>query len=115
MIKSNLYDYSESKGKYDNRNIRLKTSMIRSNLYYYSDAYILVKGTTTFPQMVAAGAAVNNTNKKAIFKNCAPFTDCITKIYNTQVDDAQDIDILMPIYNLIEYSDAHLKTSWSLW
>ena len=68
MIKSNLYDYSESKGKYDNRNIRLKMSMIRSNLYYYSDAYILVEGTTRFPYMVAAGAAVNNTNKRQYLK-----------------------------------------------
>ena len=115
MIKSNLYDYSESKGKYDNRNIRLKTSMTRSNLYHYSDAYILVKETSTFPYMVAASAAVNSTNKKVMFKSCAPFTDCITKIYNTQIDDAQDIDIVLPIYNLIEYSDAHLKTSESLW
>ena len=51
--------------------------MIRSSLCDYSDAYILVKGTITVPNMVAAGAAVNNTNKKVKFKNCAPFTDCI--------------------------------------
>ena len=48
------------------------------------------------------GAAVNNTNKKVIFKNCAPFTNCIIEINNTQVDDAQDVDIVMPMYNLIE-------------
>ena len=63
--------------------------MIRSNLRDYSDAYILVKGTITVPNTEAAGAAVNNTNRKVIFKNCTPFTDCITEIYNTQVDDAQ--------------------------
>ena len=63
--------------------------MIRSSLCDYSDAYILVKGTITVPNMVAAGAAVNNTNKKAKFKNCAPFTDCLTVINNTQVDDAK--------------------------
>ena len=63
--------------------------MIRSNLRDYSDAYILVKGTITVPNTEAAGAAVNNTNTKVIFKNYTPFTDCITEIYNTQVDDAQ--------------------------
>ena len=57
----------------------------------------------------------NNANKKVIFKNCAPFTDCISKINNTQVDNAKDIDIVMPMYNLIEYSDNYSKTSGSLW
>ena len=75
--------------------------MIRSNLCDYSDAYILVKGTITVPSTAAGGAAVNNTNKKLIFKNCASFTGCITEINNTQVDDAQKIDIVMPMYNLI--------------
>ena len=89
--------------------------MIRSNLCDYSDAYILVKGTITVPNTAAAGAAVNNTNKKVIFKNCAPFTDCITEINNTQVDDAQNIDIVMPMHNLIEYSDVYSKTSGSLY
>ena len=77
------------KWRYDSSNIRFKTSLIRSNLRDYSDAYILVKGTITVPNTKAAGAAVNNTNRKVIFKNCTPFTDCITEIYNTQVDDAQ--------------------------
>ena len=62
----------------------------------------------------AAGAAVNNTNKKVIFKNCDPFTDCITEINNTQIDAAQKIDVVMHMYNLIEYSEAYLKTSGSL-
>ena len=89
--------------------------MIRSNLCDYSDAYILLKGTITVPKTAAAAAAVNNTNKKVIFKNCVPFTDCITKINNTQVDYAQKIDEVMPKYNLVEYSDAYSKTSGSLW
>ena len=105
----------ESKGKYDNSNIRFKTSMIRSNLCSYSDAYILVKGTITVPNMAATSAAVNHTNKKVIFTNCAPFIDCITELNNTQVEDAQNIDVVMPMYNLIEYSDAHSKLSGSLW
>ena len=88
---------------------------MRSDLCDYSNAYILVKGTITVPNTAAAGAAVNNTNKKVIFKNYALFTDCITKTNNTQVDDAQKIDTVMPMYNLIKYSDAYLKTSGSLW
>ena len=69
----------ESKGRYDSSNMRFKTSMIMTSLCNYSDAYILVEGTITVANMAAAGAAVNNTNKKVIFKNCAPFTDCIPK------------------------------------
>ena len=104
----------ESKERYDNSNIRFKTSMIRSNLCDYCDSYILARGTITVPNTAAAGAAVNNTNKK-IFINCAPFTDCLTEINNTQVVDGQKIDVVMPMYNLIEYSDAYSKTSGSLW
>ena len=88
--------------------------MIRSSLCDFSDAYILVKGTITVSN-TAGDAAVNNTNKKVIFKNCAPFISCITEINNTQVDNAEDIDIVMPMYNLIEYRDACSKTSGSLW
>ena len=105
----------ESKGRYDNSNIRFKTTTIRSSLCDYSDAYIFVKGLITVPNTAAADAVVNNTNKKVIFKNYTPFTDCITEINNTQIDDAQKTDIAMPMYNLIEYSDAYLKTSESLW
>ena len=83
-------------------NIRFKTSIIRSNLRDYTDAYILFKGTITVANTVVAGAAVNNINKKVIFKNCVTFTDCITKINNTQVNDAQKIDLVMLMYNLIE-------------
>ena len=66
--------------------------MIRSHLCNYSDAYILVKGTITVSNTAATGASVNNTNKNVIFKNCAPFTNCITEINNIQVYDDQDID-----------------------
>ena len=97
------------------KQIRFKTSMLRSSLCDYSDAYILVKGNITVNNTAAAGAAVNNTNKKVIFKNCAPFTNCISKINNTQIDNAEYIDIVMPMYNLIEYSDNYSKSSGSLW
>ena len=106
----------ESRGTYAvNKQIKFKTSMLRSSLCDYSDAYILVKGNITVNNTAADGAAANNTNKKVIFKNCAPFTDCISKINNTQVDNAKDIDTVVPIYNLIEHSDNYSKTSGSLW
>ena len=89
--------------------------MLKSSLFDYSDSYILVKRTITVNNTDAANADANNTNKKVIFKNCAPFTNCISEINNTQVDNAKGIDIVMPIYNLIEYSDNYSKTSGSLW
>ena len=95
--------------------IRFKTTMLRSSLCDYSDAYILVKGNISVNNTAGAGAAANNTNKKVIFKNCAPFTNCISKINNTQIDNAEYIDIVMPMYNLIEYSDNYSKISGSLW
>ena len=76
---------------------------------------ILVKGTISVNNTAVQGAAANNTNKKVIFKNCAPFTNCISEINNTQIDNAKDIDIVMPMYNLIEYSDNYAKTTGSLW
>ena len=88
--------------------------MLRSSLCDYSDAYILVKGNITVNNTAAAGAAANNTNKKVIFKNCAPFPNCISKINNTQIDNSEYIDIVMPMYNFIDYSDNHSKTSGSL-
>ena len=89
--------------------------MLKSSLYEWSDAYILVKGTITVVDISAAGAAANNTNKKAMFKNCAPFTNCIAEINNTETGNAHDINIVMPMDNLIEYGDNYLKTSGSLW
>ena len=101
----------ESKESYSaNSDIRFKTTMLRSNLCDYADAYILVKGTITVADTSAAGAATNITNKKVIFKICASFTNCISKINNTQKDN-----IVMPMYNLIEYSDNYSKISGSLW
>ena len=97
-----------------NKQIRFKTSMLRSSLCDYSDAYILVKGNITVNNTAGAAAVANNTNKKVIFKNCAPFTNCICKINNTQIDNAEYIDIVMPMHNLIEYSDNYSKTSGSL-
>ena len=106
----------ESRGAYNvNSQIKFKTTMLKSSLCDYSDAYILVKGTISVNNTAAADADADNINKKLIFKNCAPFTNCISEINNTQIDNAKDIDIVMPMYNLIEYSDNYAKTTGSLW
>ena len=107
----------ESRGTYTGSNITFKTTMLRSNLCDYADAYILVKGTITITGAGDDDAAkrLDERNKGVIFKNCAPFTKCISRINNTDIDNAQDIDIVMPMYNLIEYSDNYSKTSGSLW
>ena len=91
--------------------------MLRSNLCDYADSYVLAKGTITM-----AGAGDNAEERQAverdkgvIFKNCAPFTKCISRINKTDIDNAHNIDIVMWMYNLIEYSDNYSKTSGSLW
>ena len=88
----------ESRGTYNvGSQIKFKTTMLKSSLCDYSDAYIFVKGTISVNNTAAADAAVNNTNKKVIFKNCAPFTNCISEVNNSQIDNAKDIDIVMPM------------------
>ena len=85
--------------------------MLRSSLYDYPDAYILLMGTITI-----TGAGDNDAvkrlderNRGVVFKNCAPFTKCISRINGTQIDNAQDIDIVIVMYNLIEYNDDYSK------
>ena len=106
----------ESRGTYNvGSQIKFKTTMLKSSLCDYSDAYILVKGTISVNNTAAADANANNTDKKVIFKNCALFTNFISEINNTQIGNAKDIDIVMPMCNLIEYSDNYAKTTGSLW
>ena len=103
-------DYS--RGTYSaNSQIKFKTSMLKSNLCDYSDAYILVKGTISVPPVQPQAANLNNNDKEVAIKNCAPVTDCISKTNNTQIDNDKDIDIVMPMYNLIECTDNYSKTS----
>ena len=108
----------ESRGTYNvNSQIKFKTTMLKSGLRDYSDAYILVQGKIT---ITGAGddAAARQTDKRdkgVAFKNCAPFTNCISEVNNTQVYNCKDTDILMPLYNSIENSDNYAKTSGSLW
>ena len=93
----------------EDNQIRFKTSILKSNLCDYGDAYILVKEAITAQNKVAQGQANNGADKKLIFKNYAPFTKCISRINNTQVGDALDINVVM--YNSIEHSDNYSKTS----
>ena len=107
--------------------------MLRSDLCDFSDAYIVVKGTITVdkktftaddfeaPNNTAANATATNTannnafgEKKLVFKNNAPFINCILKINGVQIDNAEDLDIVIPVYNLLEYSKNYKKTTGSL-
>ena len=85
--------------------------MLRSNLCDYSDAYIAVKGVVT----VKGRNKTDRENRFLAFKNNAPFTSCISKINNTVIGNGEDLDIVIPIYNLIEYSKNYSKTSGNLW
>ena len=110
------WNFDESIETYTvNKQIKFKTSILRSSLCDYSNAYILVKGSILVNNTAGVGDDANNTGKKALFENCAPFTDCISKINNTQVGNAKDIDIVISMYNLIEYSDNYSKISGSSW
>ena len=100
-----------------NSQIKFKTTMLKSSLCFYSDTYIFVKGTITINGIGADPAArrADERDKVVAFKNCTPFTNCISEINNTQVDNAKDIGIVMPMYNLMEYSDNYAKATGSLW
>ena len=91
--------------------------MLGTSLCDYSDAYILVSGTIAITRAVNDDAArrLDERNKGVIFKNCGPFINRISEINDTQIDHAKYIDVVMPMYNLIEYSDNYSKTSGSLW
>ena len=102
----------------ENKSIRFKTPMLRSNLCDYSDAYILVKGTITVTAPGANNGANNirdKRNRPLILKNNAPFVSCITRVNGELIEDADDLNIVMSMYNLLEYSKNHRKTVESLY
>ena len=100
----------------ENKSIRFKTPMLRSDLCDYSDAYILVKGTATVNGVVnGAENEILRRNRPLVLKNNAPFVSCMTKINNEFIEDADDLDIVMPKYNLLEYSKNYIKTIDSLY
>ena len=82
--------------------IKFKTSMLRSSFCDYSDAYILVSRTITVAELVTGGG---DNRIEEVFQNCAPFTDCTSDINNTRIHNGKDNDVVMPVYNLIEYND----------
>ena len=89
--------------------IKFKTSMLRLSFCDYSDAiytfYILVKGTIIIAPVPPPATKQNNNDKEEVFKNIVPFTDYVSEIKNTQIDRAKDIDVVMLMYNSIEYSN----------
>ena len=101
----NNTDYGD--GDENSTTTKSETKVIKSNLCDYSDAYILVTGDIT--------ATGGDASTKVASKNCAPFTKCVTHISNEHVDNADNLDIVMSMYNLIEYSDNYSDTSGSLW
>ena len=128
-----VYDQSE-KNYNPNKEIRIKTSMLRSNLCDFSDAYIVGKGDITVdkktfidndfeaPDNTAANTtATNNANNNAfseknlIFTNNAPFINCFTEINGMKIDNTEDLDVVMPMYNLLVYSKHYKNTTGSLW
>ena len=100
-----------------NSQCKFRTSMLMFSLCDYSDTYILVKGTISFTGEGADAPArqADERDKKVTFKNCTPFTDCMSEINNTQVDKAKDLDAVMPMYNLIECNDNYFNISENLW
>ena len=96
-----------SEGNEDSTTVKFESKVIKSNLCDYSDAYILVRGSIT--------ATGRDANTRLAFKICATFTKCITHINDEYVDNADNLDIIMPMYNLIEYSSNCSDTSGSLW
>ena len=88
------------------RQIKFKTSMLRSDLCDYSHAYIVVKGT-----IIVTDPDNDTYEKELILKNNAPFVPCISKITKTLIDNAEDLDVVMPMYNLLEYSKSYRKTT----
>ena len=103
--------YDQSRENYDiNKDIRIKTSMLRSDLSNFSDAHIVVNGNINVREPDDA-----KKNKVVEFKDNAPFINCISKINGVKMDNAEDLDVLMPLYNLLEYSKNYEKTTGSLW
>ena len=96
-----------SKANYDAVNeITFNTEVLKSNLCDYNDAYILLRGNITI---------IGHQVTQVAFKNCAQFTKCVTEITGTTIDDAEDLDLVMLMYNLLEYSSNYSETTGSLW
>ena len=95
------------RGNENDSAIKFETKVVKPNLCDYSDAYIFVIGDMKVENVAA------DTN--VAFKNCAPFTRCVTHINDEHVETAESLDIIMPMYNLVEYSDNYSDSSGSLY
>ena len=95
------------RGNENDSTIKFDTKVIKPNLCDYSDAYILVTGDIK--------VAVVATNTNLVFKNCGPFTGCVTHTNDEYIETAENLDVIMPMYNLIEYSDNYADSSGSLY
>ena len=103
---------NQKKNNYSvNKEIRIKTSMLRSDLCDFSDAYIVVEGDIT----LEGDNDANKRNKNLAFKNNAPFINCISKINGVKIYNAEDLDVVMPMYNLLEYCKNYRKTTGNIW
>ena len=111
LLKKWIEAYDQSERNYNAiKEIRIKASMLRSDLCDFNNAYIVAKGTINVTEPNNA-----KRNKAVTFKNNAPFISCISKINGAKIDNAEDLDVVMPMYNLLEYSKNYRKTTGSLW
>ena len=113
FITKKLVEVYDQSGSADDRykpskQVRFKTSMLRSDLCDFSDAYIVVKGDITLTETNGRGI-IDMRNRFLAFKNNTPFTNCISKINNVLIENVEDLDVVMPMYNLIEYSKNYRK------
>ena len=112
ITKNQVEVYDQSGGNYNvNKEIRIKALMLRSDLCGFNDEYIVLKVDIT----LEGDNNANKQNKNLAFKNNAPFINCISKINGVKIDNAEDLDVVMPMYNLLEYSKNYRKTTGSLW
>ena len=112
VTKKRIEVYDQSEKNYSvNKEVRIKTPMLRSNLCDFSDVFIVVEGDIT----LEGDNDANKQSKNLAFKNNAPFINCISKINAAKIDNAEDLDVIMPMYNLFEYSKNYRKTTGSLW
>ena len=105
-----VYDQSEENYSV-NKEIRIKTSVLRSDLCDFSDAYIFVKGDIT----LEGDNDANKRNKNLALRNNAPFINCFSKINGVQIDNTEDLDVLTPMYNIFEHNKNYRKTTGILW
>ena len=105
------YGVNKDTGADNPDTIKYDTRVLKPNLCDYAEAYILVDGTIRAVAANAAGAAA----VRLALKNCAPFTKCNLEINDEHVDTAENLDIVMPMYNLIEYTDNYQDSSVTLY